>query len=49
MITNLNNAKAGDLVEVSGMVHNVRVTKWGGFIILRKSRGLLQTVVSNDQ
>ena len=49
MITNLNNAKAGDLVEVSGMVHNVRVTKWGGFIILRKSRGLLQTVVSNEQ
>ena len=49
MITNLNNTKAGDLVEVSGMVHNVRVTKWGGFIILRKSRGLLQTVVSNDQ
>ena len=47
MITNLNNAKAGDLVEVSGMVHNVRVTKWGGFLILRKSRGLLQCVVSN--
>lgn len=49
MITNLNNAKAGDLVEVSGMVHNVRVTKWGGFIVLRKSRGLLQSVVSNDK
>ena len=48
MMTNLNNVHAGDLVEVSGMVHNVRVTKWGGFIILRKSRGLLQTVVSNE-
>lgn len=46
MITNLNNAHTGDLVEVSGMVHNVRVTKWGGFLILRKSRGLLQCVVS---
>ncbi len=48
MIQNLNNAKPGDLVEVSGMVHNVRVTKWGGFIILRKSRGLLQAVVGDQ-
>ena len=47
MLTNLNNAHTGDLVEVSGMIHNVRVTKWGGFIILRKSRGLLQTVVGD--
>ena len=48
MLQNINNAKPGDLVEVSGMVHNVRVTKWGGFIILRKSRGLLQTVVGEQ-
>ena len=48
MQTNLNNAKTGDLVEVSGMVHNVRVTKWGGFVILRKARGLLQAVVQNE-
>lgn len=48
MLTNLNNAHTGDLVEVSGMIHNVRVTKWGGFIILRKSRGLLQTVVGDQ-
>lgn len=48
MLTNLNNAHTGDLVEVSGMIHNVRVTKWGGFIILRKSRGLLQTVVGEQ-
>ncbi len=46
-MTNLNNAKAGDFVEVSGMVHNVRVTKWGGFLILRKAQGLLQCVVSD--
>ena len=46
-INSLTNAKAGDFVEVSGMVHNVRVTKWGGFLILRKSRGLLQCVVSD--
>ncbi len=46
-MNSLTNAKAGDFVEVSGMVHNVRVTKWGGFLILRKSRGLLQCVVSD--
>lgn len=48
MLQNINNAHTGDLVEVSGMIHNVRVTKWGGFIILRKSRGLLQTVVGEQ-
>ena len=44
--TDLANAKVGESVSVSGMIHNVRVTKWGGFIVLRKSRGLLQAVVS---
>ena len=48
-VTDLANAKVGESVTVSGMIHNVRVTKWGGFIVLRKSRGLLQAVVSNDQ
>ena len=38
----------GQTVEVSGMIHNVRVTKWGGFIILRKARGLVQTVVGDQ-
>ncbi|MCQ2342969.1 MAG: aspartate--tRNA(Asn) ligase [Paludibacteraceae bacterium] len=38
----------GSTVHVSGMIHNVRVTKWGGFIILRKPRGLVQTVVSEQ-
>ena len=44
----IDNCKVGDSVTVSGMIHNVRVTKWGGFIVLRKSRGLLQAVVSNE-
>ena len=44
----IDNCKVGDTVTVSWMIHNVRVTKWGGFIVLRKSRGLLQAVVSND-
>ena len=47
--SDLANCKVGESVSVSGMIHNVRVTKWGGFIVLRKSRGLLQAVVSNDQ
>ena len=45
----IDNCKVGEQVTVSGMIHNVRVTKWGGFIVLRKSRGLLQAVISNDQ
>ena len=47
-VTDLANCKVGESVSVSGMIHNVRVTKWGGFIVLRKSRGLLQAVVSNE-
>lgn len=46
--TTIDNCKPGDTVVVSGMIHNVRITKWGGFIILRKSRGLLQAVVQNE-
>ena len=42
-VTDLANAKVGESVSVSGMIHNVRVTKWGGFIVLRKSRGLPST------
>lgn len=44
----IDNAQVGDVVTVSGMIHNVRVTKWGGFVILRKAHGLLQTVASGD-
>ena len=38
----------GTTTTIYGMIHNVRVTKWGGFIILRKPRGLVQTVVSDQ-
>jgi nondiscriminating aspartyl-tRNA synthetase len=44
----LSNAQTGQEVEICGMVHNARITKWGGFIILRKTKGLLQTVFQND-
>jgi nondiscriminating aspartyl-tRNA synthetase len=39
---------SGTEVEVFGMIHNTRITKWGGFIILRKAKGLLQTVFQNE-
>lgn len=44
----LSKAQIGQEVEVCGMVHNTRITKWGGFIILRKPKGLLQAVFQND-
>lgn len=42
------NAKQGDNIRIYGMIQNVRVTKWGGFIIIRKPDGLLQTVIQNE-
>jgi nondiscriminating aspartyl-tRNA synthetase len=45
---NLATAKPGEEITVCGMVHNTRITKWGGFIILRKTNGLVQTVFQND-
>jgi nondiscriminating aspartyl-tRNA synthetase len=44
----LSEVKIGQEVEICGMVHNSRITKWGGFIIIRKPKGLLQTVFQND-
>lgn len=44
----LSNVQIGQEVEICGMVHNARITKWGGFIILRKPKGLLQAVFQND-
>lgn len=38
----------GREIEISGMVFNTRVTKWGGFILLRKPEGLIQVVIQND-
>lgn len=44
----ITEQQIGEEVEVFGMVHNTRITKWGGFIILRKAKGLLQTVFQNE-
>lgn len=44
----ITEQQVGEEVEVFGMVHNTRITKWGGFIILRKAKGLLQTVFQNE-
>ncbi len=38
----------GNTVEIFGMINSTRVTKWGGFLILRKSQGLIQAVFNND-
>lgn len=38
----------GSEISIYGMIHSLRVTKWGGFIVLRKPKGLLQIVVQND-
>ena len=46
--TDLGTAAVGEEVRFYGMVQKVRVTKWGGFLIVRKPDGLVQTVVQND-
>ena len=46
--SDLANVKPADVIRTYGMIHKVRVTKWGGFLILRKANGLLQTVMQND-
>lgn len=44
----LSSCPVGEKVEVSGMVFNTRIKKWGGFIIIRKPQGLLQAIFSRD-
>ena len=39
----------GETVQLQGMVFNTRVTKWGGFILLRKPEGVIQIVIQNDK
>lgn len=39
----------GEEVEIFGIIQNIRETKWGGFIILRTLKGLLQVVYENDK
>ncbi len=46
--SDLNNVCPFDIIRVYGMVHNLRITKWGGFLILRKANGLLQCVLQNE-
>ena len=44
----LKTLSPGDAIELSGMVFNTRVTKWGGFVLLRKPEGIIQLVIQND-
>ena len=44
----LKTLTPGETVELQGMVFNTRVTKWGGFILLRKPEGVIQAVIQND-
>ena len=46
--SDLSAVKPNDHIRIYGMVHNLRITKWGGFLILRKANGLLQGVIQND-
>ncbi len=45
---NTSNLIPGNSISMYGMIHSIRVTKWGGFIILRKPQGLLQIIVQKD-
>ena len=45
--SNIATAKPYETVRIYGMIQNMRVTKWGGFVIIRKSDGLLQAVINN--
>src|ERR1035437_5196750 len=44
----INELRIGNEIEICGMVYNTRITKWGGFVILRTPHGLLQTVFQNE-
>lgn len=44
----LLEASEGSEVLIYGMVHNLRITKWGGFLILRKAKGLIQAVFGKE-
>ena len=46
--SDLNNVKPLDHIRIYGMIHNLRITKWGGFLILRKANGLIQGVIQNE-
>ena len=46
--SDIAKAEQGQNICFYGMVQNVRVTKWGGFVIVRKPEGLVQTVIQKD-
>jgi nondiscriminating aspartyl-tRNA synthetase len=46
--SDLTHAEMGQFVCFYGMIQNIRVTKWGGFIIVRKPDGLIQTVIQKE-
>lgn len=46
--TALSDLTVGSSVRIYGVLHNVRIKKWGGFLIVRKPEGLIQGIVSND-
>lgn len=46
--SDIAKVQPGDRVRFYGMIQKVRVTKWGGFVIIRKPEGLLQTVIQKD-
>lgn len=45
--SNIATVSPNDKVRFYGMIQNIRVTKWGGFIIIRKTDSLLQAVIQN--
>lgn len=46
--TLIDKVNVGDTIEFYGMLQNIRVTKWGGFAIIRKPQGVVQVVLQND-
>ena len=47
--TDIATVTPNDKVRFYGMIQNIRVTKWGGFVIIRKPNGLLQAVIQNGE
>ena len=45
---NVSDIMPGKETHLYGMIQNIRFTKWGGFLILRKPQGVIQVVLQND-
>lgn len=46
--SDLNSVQVGDYVKICAMIHSLRIKKWGGFLVMRKPEGLVQSVISID-